>query len=116
MQLQRWPLQVTSSASCGEFLQARTLASMHLPTLQMYMIVPLAIYLLERLVRLVLPHVRNTELVDVKLMGGNEKVCGVAIWAQASAMLRLRLWQHLMLDMLVLPTCLQRCLSAGPPT
>ena len=40
----------------------------------MYMIVPLAIYLLERLVRLVLPHVRNTELVDVKLMGGNEKV------------------------------------------
>ncbi len=44
---------------------------------QMYMIVPLAIYLLERLVRLVLPHVRNTELVDVKLMGGNEKVCGI---------------------------------------
>ncbi len=44
---------------------------------QMYMIVPLAIYLLERLVRLVLPHVRNTELVDVKLMGGNEKVCRV---------------------------------------
>ena len=47
------------------------------PTLrsQMYMIVPLTIYVLERLVRLVLPHVRNTELVDVKLMGGNEKVC-----------------------------------------
>ena len=33
------------------------------------MIVPLTIYLLERLVRLVLSHVRNTELIDVKLMG-----------------------------------------------
>lgn len=41
----------------------------------MYLIVPLTIYILERLVRLVLPHVRNTQLVDVKLMGGNEKVC-----------------------------------------
>ena len=41
---------------------------------QIYMIVPLTIYVLERLVRLVLPHVRHTELVDVKLMGGNEKV------------------------------------------
>ena len=39
----------------------------------MYMIVPLTIYVLERLVRLVLPHVRNTQLVDVRLMGGNEK-------------------------------------------
>ena len=38
------------------------------------MIVPLTIYLLERLVRLVLSHVRNTELIDVKLMGGNDKV------------------------------------------
>ena len=36
----------------------------------MYMIVPLTIYLLERAVRLVLSHVRNTELIDVKLIGG----------------------------------------------
>jgi len=34
------------------------------------MIVPLTIYLLERLVRLVLSHVRNTELIDVTLKGG----------------------------------------------
>ena len=38
------------------------------------MIVPLTIYLLERAVRLVLSHVRNTELIDVKLTGGASKV------------------------------------------
>ena len=57
---------------------------------QMYMIVPLTIYVLERLVRMVLPHVRNTELVDVKLMGGNEKV---GLWAAKFSRMISSVWR-----------------------